>query len=61
MIQEPIKAEPQSQVEPTHCDYRDAPTPEIAHWTRHVEIIGIGGLLAALIANGLRVFLSLLN
>lgn len=61
MIQEPINAELQSQVEPTHCDYREAPTPEIAHWTRHLEIIALGGLLAAVIANGLRVFLSLLN
>ena len=61
MAEEPAKAVSQFQIEPIDCNTSDVATPEKADWTRHLEVKVVTGVLAALFANGLRAFLSLVN
>ena len=61
MAEEPTKAASQFQDEIIHRDIGDASAPDTAIWTRYLEVKIVTGVFVALIANGLRALVTLLN
>lgn len=61
MADEPAASGGQIQDELIDNDITGADTPARPHWTRHLEAKVVASAFVALIANGLRAALSLLN
>lgn len=61
MVDELAKSGVQLQVEPIDNCNSGSATPDMAIWSRHLEVKLVAGAFVALIANGLRAALSLLN
>ena len=61
MAEEPTKAASQFQGEIIHRDIGDASAPDTANWKRYLEVKVVTGVFVALIANGLRALVTLLN
>lgn len=59
MDDEPAKSLAQIQVEPIRNGINGAASPDMSHWTRHLEVKVVAGAIVALIVNGLRAALSL--